>query len=314
MKKYSLFIFLILTHAAIASSPAWENFKACEKQDVLWKNIKETTHKKLPPFNKLGLEEVYKMSRQNLNIKTNLNSDVRAKGWIKYLHRRSAVAKVKIVPTGSHPYTGIFKGSDCSLLRLSLTYQPETGFINKAFAPGLALKVLRDNVPSANISALYSLAGQGQDHNFFKFPLSNIVPIGTSAAHRIIHSIFKRYTKYPEQLPLTDLAQYDSHGTKVTQNAPKQIFFVPIKSNVNFSSQKHDVRHDFMKIPKGTHLYDVYALSSRIKFNYANYKINQLQSLLNNSERIAKIVTDSPFIASEFGDIRLFFRHHVHAK
>ena len=35
------------------------------------------------------------------------------------------MAKVKFVPVSQHKYTGLFKGFDCALLRLSLTFKPD---------------------------------------------------------------------------------------------------------------------------------------------------------------------------------------------
>ena len=70
---------------------------------------------------------------------------------------------VSIISKGNHNYSGVFQGAECAFLRLSLTFDPK----KKGVAPGLALKVLRDGLPSTNVSSLYSLDGQGKDYNFF---------------------------------------------------------------------------------------------------------------------------------------------------
>ncbi|HBC17586.1 MAG TPA: hypothetical protein DC022_02250, partial [Alcanivorax sp.] len=46
---------------------------------------------------------------------------------------------------------------------------------DRGFAPGLALKLLVDGKRSENVSALYTLSGQGDNHNIFANELSNYV-------------------------------------------------------------------------------------------------------------------------------------------
>jgi hypothetical protein len=316
MKISILLVSLLVINMAFALPENWEQLQACEKQDHLWQQVERTKHRTLPPMEKFGLFEIYKMSKQQLNPKISLNSDVSPKGWVKYIHSRGAIAKVKIVPTNDHSFTGVFKGASCALLRLSLTYKPYAGLgIDKAVAPGLALKVLRDGVHSANISALYSLDGQANDHNFFKNPLSNIVPLGSGIGSKMVRKVFKKYTSYPEQISLTDMAEFDVLGNKEALKTPRQIFFVPVEGNTVFSSEPHDVRDDFLRIQKGTKLYDVYALpSSYSSKNYSTYKIEEIDDLIKKSQPIASIVTDSPFLASQFGDHGIFFKHQRHIR
>ena len=155
----------------------------CEKQDTLWQKVVATKHSTLPQYDNMkglsAVPKVFGMARQYLFNKVNKQTDFAPAGWRKYIHRRGVMAKVMFLSKGNHPFTGIFSGFPCGLLRLSLTYRP-----NKAFAPGLALKVLRDGSPSANVSALYTLTGQGQNYNFLANPLSNIVPKGEKIGER----------------------------------------------------------------------------------------------------------------------------------
>jgi len=291
--------------------------KACEKQDLIWNEIKESAYPKdkLPSYQDLGLKQVYSMFRQNLKSKVNVNSDIVEDGWVKYLHRRGSIAKIKIIPLEKNKYTGIFgEGAECGLLRLSLTSKPE-----EKVATGLALKVFRDNLHSGNVSALYALAGQGMDFNFFKHPMSNIVPSGSGVGEKLVHYIFSKVSKYPEELKVEDLAKYNKKGELLSQVvAPKQIFFVPRQDIKNkFSSTKHDVRKDFFEIPAGTVLYDIYVNNRKDldSFDFArSYKSKMIQSFVEDSIPVAKIVTTSAFIASSFGDDRILFRHEVHPK
>ena len=292
-----------------ASVPSnYESLSACEKQDILWDKVQATTYKALPEYRSFGAVQLLAMSRQELKLKGNAHSDFAPDGWKKYLHRRAALAKVKIV-SKSNKYSGVFQGSDCALLRLSLTHRASG---HKPVAPGLALKVLRDGTYSANVSALVSLEGQGKDFNFFKHSMSNIVSVGEGLGQKLVHRIFRSVSGYPEELLASDMALIDSHGEKVeSPRAPRQIFFVPAPG-LSFSSSEHDVRQDFLSIPAGTIIYQLYLLSDKYShFDYSNYTPKSVSLFLKESQHVADIVTISAFAASDFGDDGIFFRHQL---
>lgn len=287
----------------------YQSLDACQKKELIWDKIQQTEHKALPKFDRFNILNLIGMSFQSMTTKVKRNSDITPKDWEKHLHKRGSVAQVEFQSEDNHDYSGLFKGAECALLRLSLTYRPTS---KRDVAPGLALKIFRDNMPSANVSALYRLEGQGKNYNFFSNPLSNIVPIGDSLGLKLVSKIFKRVTDYPEQLGMAHLAQADEYGIKeVSPKSPRQIFFVP-KLQDYFSSAPHDVRHDFHRIRPGATLYEVYAVSNKLKdLNYSGYSARHIKELLKNSNYIGKIVTKTRFISSEFGDQGLFFRHEV---
>lgn len=286
----------------------YESLSACEKQDILWEKIERSTHSELPDFKEFGLKEIVKMGRQEIQLKDKHFSDIAPAKWKKYLHARGAVAKVEFVPHSSN-YTGVFTGFKCGLIRLSLTYKVKG---SRPVAPGLALKVLRDHTYSANISALVSLHGQERDFNFFKNPMSNIVPVGEGLGQKLVHRIFKKASNYPEELLVDDMAKIQENGAAVTMpKSPRQIFFVPATDVVS-KSEEHDVRKDFLAIPKGKTLYKVFAVAKKYDtFNYENYKEEDAITFLKDAEYVGDLVTTSEFLASEFGDSELFFRHQL---
>ncbi len=295
----------------------YNSLSACSKQEVLWSRIKATEHETLPELAKLGIKEISLMALQSLTTKKSNYSDVAPKTWKKYLHRRGVVSKIKFVARKKSEFTGLFKGAKCGLLRLSLTYKPNE--TNREVAPGLALKLFRDKEAfSSNVSALYTLEGQGKDHNFFANALSNIVPMGKSKSLMLIHHLFKKVTDYPEQLLLTDFAESGVDGVLVkNKKAPRQLFFVPNEGAVQkkASSTPHDFRFDILQIKAGSLLYKIYAVSGNSDFKYASEYTNEMiQSFKENADYIGDLITTSDFKASEFGDSRIFFRHEVHSK
>jgi hypothetical protein len=318
MKRAALFLMPFAVAISIAANgsrsedagaAAYEAQSACDKQAQLFERAQATRYETLPGFSKLGLFQLLGLAFQNLKPKGNHASDFAPEGWRKYLHRRGVLAKVRIVPRENR-YTGLFQGAECSLLRLSLTFKPAG---RKAVAPGLALKILRDGVPSANVSALVSLEGQGKDFNFLANPLSNIVPIGTGFGLKQVHKIFKKLSPFPEELLAVDVARVDSHGVPAeTIVAPRQLFFVP-ERELGFSSTEHDVREDLLAIPAGTTLYQLRALPSdrHADFDYSEYTAEKAAEFLAESEHVADIVTSSEFVASRFGDEGIFFKHQL---
>ena len=311
---YQLFIllFLLINTPLLKASTLPDNYeglKGCEKQELLWSKINSSVHKKLPKFKNFGLPQLLAMVVQKMTTKVATVSDVAPKGWKKHLHRRGVVAKVKFVSNGKHSYSGIFKGADCALLRLSLTFKPTK---KRGFAPGLALKVLRDSVPSGNVSALYTLDGQAQDFNFFQHELSNIVPIGSSLGQKVVHNIFERVTDYPEQLQVSEMASINSAGKKAAKNnSPVQVFFVPNSSfKGKLSSKKHDMRDDLMGVQEGVAVYKVFAVPAAEKaYDYYKYSLEVRKKFLESAIPLGEIVTTSKFLASEFGDTKIFFKH-----
>lgn len=290
----------------------YESLKACEKQDILWDKVKASVYTTLPSYRALGFLQMVALSKQEISLKGAHYSDFAPKGWKKFLHGRGAIAKVKVVPVGSK-YTGVFQGADCAFLRLSLTSEVTS---RRNVAPGLAFKILRDGTPSANVSALVSLTGQGKDYAFFKNPMSNIVPVAEGFGPEWVHSIFSKVTAYPEELVVEDMATTDARGfTTSNVVAPRQLFFVP-NENLKFSSDEHDVRSDFAKIPAGTTLYQIFAVSDDHKdFNYLEkYKPENINEFRKDSVHVADIVSTSEFLSSEFGDDGIFFRHQIRPK
>ncbi|MDP2228475.1 MAG: peroxidase family protein, partial [Moraxellaceae bacterium] len=148
----------------------YESWAGSAKADHLWINGAlrtqyTTTMPALKPVDIGGLISSI------LWKKVQTRTDVAPPGYSKPIHPYGAMAKVKFVPVANNGYTGLFQGSDHGLLRLSVTGLPS----DRGFAPGLAWKAFVDGKPSENVSALYTLSGQGDNHNFFANELSNYV-------------------------------------------------------------------------------------------------------------------------------------------
>lgn len=277
----------------------YESWTAAKKQAFLWEDrILKSNYDVLPPLEKI---DVVGLFLTILRKKMDRLSDEAPVDWKKAIHAHGSVAKVKFIPTPDTPFTGLFKGAEHGLLRLSVTGDPR----DRGFAPGLALKLFVDGHPSENVSALVSLTGQGQNYNFFAHELSNIVPVVNQLGPRLINLIFRRVTKYPTKLYLEDFGQIDQTGQTVTSPYyPNQIFLVP-NNVVPCAESPHDFREDLLKIPAGTKLFSVYGgdpkKTSGDTTNNADYR--------QQAQLIGHIQTQSEFVNSFYGDSQLFFRH-----
>ena len=288
----------------------YESWAGCDKQEHLWVNGAMRTEyadgerPALVPIDVLGLIDSI------LWKKVKDRTDVSPPGYEKPLHPYGAMAKVSFVPAANHSFTGLFKGNECGLLRLSVTGDPA----DRGFAPGLAWKAFVDGKPSENVSALYTLTGQVCNYNYFANELSQYVQqevnesLGTSL-------IFSLVTSKPTLLRVDDMAEVMQNGARVsTVKSPTQIYFVPTSEVRNrFSSAAHDFRDDLTELPAGTTVYDVYATDREIRTSIFPWVTRRYANERRASAvKVGSLKTTSPFTISHFGDTGIFFKHQRH--
>ena len=239
--------------------------------------------------------------------KVQTRTDVAPAGYVKPIHRHAAMAKVKFVPVAANGYTGLFQGSNFGLLRLSVTENPAAS--NK-FQPGLAWKAFVNGKPSENVSALYTLAGQGTNYNFFANELSNYVSTDANELGSTI--LFSAVSTKPTLVIMNDMAEVTQAGsTVVTPKAPTQIYFVPRPEvKTKFATTPHDFRHDLATLGAGSKLYDVYATSMEIKTSiFPSTNTRYAKERRASAKKIGELELTSPLIVSAFGDNGVFFKH-----
>lgn len=283
----------------------YEKWSASAKADHLWVNgAKRTQYKATMP--NLVKVDTGGLISSILWKKVQNRTDVAPAGYTKPIHPYGAMAKVKFVPVANNGYTGLFQGADYGLLRLSVTENPAEG----AFQPGLAWKALVDGKTSENVSALYTLAGQGTNHNFFANELSNYVsPDINSAASTIL---FSAVTAKPTLVVMNDMAEVTQKGVAIlSPKAPTQIYFVPRPEvKTKFATTAHDFRYDLVTLGAGSKVYDVYATAMEIKTSLIPSITKKYATERRNSaKKVGELELTSPFIVSAFGDQGVFFKH-----
>jgi len=277
------------------SSAAYQALSAQAKADRLWSNCLEDKSS-AQWFHRLAA--IFKLITQPVCPVFRAPGDELAKNWngknrLKSIHPVGVVGKVQWRDLGGHPYSGIFKGAQHGLARLSLALEPDTGSMTTA--PGIGLKFLRDGVDSANLVAMFSVGGQ-QSWNFFKNDFSNHIP-GISLSRQPLAAKFATATRNIRQVGISDWGRFGENGVEIKNpNFPYRLRFHPT-GNIRFpDNYVRPVTEDLVTIPSGSVLYQVYALDVP-------------EELGGKETRIADLVLTSKMVTSKWGDQHLFFRH-----
>jgi len=205
---------------------------------------------------------------------------------LKYVRPVGVVAPVAFRSYGNHFFTGVFKGSELGIVRLSISLDPK-----ETFAPGVALKFLRENRPSANFFGFTDFEGQNcSEKNFFKYGMTTNVPPATGSA-RAVPDKFRQATGCHQMVGLSDVA--DEFNGQMPE-FPFEVIFSGLPS-VDFSCGDKGAAGwaNLGKLQKGTRLFELKAR------RFPGYEAKPIGEL---------ILLDS-LTTSKFGDEQLFFRH-----
>lgn len=234
----------------------------------------------------------------------------------KVIHTGGAVATVRVEPAGGHDFTGMYRdGFEHGLVRLSMVAdwtQPCKVVGQGCLKPSMALKMLRDGDYSSNVVAQHDLGdGVGWHFNFFDFTHASWLPAPTGAAASLITYLFS-FAANKDEISGVGVEELSTGGSRAHQSkadikAPKLVYFVP--RQMSFSDEEHDPRSDFVKIAPGTALYDIMTVADDACFDGSTPML--WTDLSDNCRRIklATVISTSRFVASDWGDRRLFFQH-----
>ena len=240
----------------------------------------------------------------------------------KLFHTYGAAAKIAFVPQANTPYTGILAEKVPGLARFSLA-GPVTAV---GVVPGLGLKFFIDgDHPSANVLAMRKLDRQQplwrffspRSHNsVFQNPFTNSIPEPrlTNVTMRTVNKRFETVVEAGRGLhqALDGLAKIRADGSPVAPDevvAPYRLIFCPTADAKQASDPAIDFRDDLARIKPGTAIYDVLALDEAQENELRAGGATTVEALMRHAAKIGTIVTESEFIASKYGDYRLFFKH-----
>jgi hypothetical protein len=228
-------------------------------------------------------------------------SDLMPPERFKYIHTVGAVATITFEASSTpHPFTGLFAtGAAHGLLRLS-TATPVDASADSSITPGLALKLLRDGVPSANLFAMPSLDGQ-TDFNILRLNYSNHLEYPSSWALNMVAQKFTQASNCPLMVGLGHVAAFGEDGAQVANpQMPFEVILVPNKEVKAFPSAPYS-NDDFLAyaelgIEAGTSLFEVYGRASPRADDVTDIHLGTVK-------------TTSAMTRSTFGDTQLMFAH-----
>ena len=207
---------------APVSGPEYLALPAAEKQAIIWENTLMDSSSNHWPGLELG--EIF---FESMCITMEQSGDELPKAWTgnyrkKYIHSVGNVGKVEFVAK-ENAYTGIFKGAQYGIIRISFAAEPDENVLNTT--PGMGLKFLRDGTESASLVAMYGVDGQAS-WNIFANDWSNHIAAAEGVALIAIGAKFATATPYIQQVGLSDFAMVGEDGVAETEiNYPYKLIF-----------------------------------------------------------------------------------------
>jgi hypothetical protein len=321
----------LITTARPGQSLRYSALSAEEKRDYLFDNgIRATAYAKgsrpdvvggLVQFAKSSLESI---ANHLLSETITRISDELKEPRPKLFHTYGTTAKILFTPEAGTRYTGMFGERAYGLARFSYA-GPVLGI---GVVPGLGMKFFVDgDNPSQNLVAMRKLdrqqslsefASTRSQNSVFQNPFTNILPL-PALVNLVMRAVKQRFETVVEagrglHQPVDNLARIQVNGAAVPAEnvlAPHRIIFQPTPEARSKSDPTIDFRDDLAKnIASGTTIYNVFALDETQETELNKDGEIGIEDLLSKADRIGTITTASEFVASKYGDYRLFFKHH----
>ena len=278
---------------AAVTSPAFRQAQATEKQEILWGFISQSPYRELPPLDTTLFQLLIRLlNRPALREAFDVNEDVRPPRT-KSFHPCGTIAKIRFVPDGAHPFTGLFATGAVGFVRLSLAMG------EKNFGPSAALKFFVDGPnPSENLLLDQSLDTQ-TSRDFFERAPTNYTLTPSTYPLRLIWPVLSWWLGQsadadPLFQPLDHLAAVRADGQRVEHVvAPRLIFLYGANELHTDPRTTEDFRVMLRGVAPGSVLYRLFG---RREGGGKQVHLGALQ-------------TESVFVASEFGDGILSLHH-----
>jgi len=222
----------------------------------------------------------------------------------KMVHSVGPVIKVRYVPVPNpFNYTGIFKtGSDSAIMRFSAAVAP-IPFDPRGVTPAVAIKFLRDQIPSANGFAMRHFASQFS-WNFFKHDWSNHPPdFGVFAEPELIalKLKFNSASEWPFKMGLAPIARFDQDGN------PEPTVSFPYRWVIHPNNRIRTATPDgySLRTPWATQICKVLNTVGETIFSVWAEDVPGAQLV-----KIGEFITTSVATTTKFGDVSLFYKHN----
>ena len=187
-------------------SQEYQALSALCKSEVVWRNILSDVQREdffVGP-------ELTGLFNHDMNLTYDTISDSMPVGRVKMTHPVGTHTKIEFIAHKDTPYTGIFRGAEHGIMRISETVKTVP---HKAkTVPGHGVKFYRDGMSSANWVAMFSLDGQ-KSYNFFKNRWTTVVrEPNNECARETIGKNLATVTDHIGATSVMEVAEFDQYG------------------------------------------------------------------------------------------------------
>jgi hypothetical protein len=272
---------------------------AADKLELLWARVKrdpyDTAALPTQPPGTLSRLRLLSVSHDRASFEH--ESDEMPAGRVKLVHTYGTVACVTVEPGSALGYTGVFATGGRALLRFS------DGGGGPLFTPSLALKFPVDGGPSLNFLALPHAPRRSSNRDPLAGVYANASVSPRAFGAKLVAGAFQRTANalggkrlFATYLPLHHLAGRTLDGAEVAEpRVPDRLVLTPTDAAREAAAESPDFRVRLGSLPEGTGLFDL-ALAPTLDAPAAPWGTLRL---------------DTRFVASRWGDERLFFQHDV---
>mmetsp|Transcript_9638 Transcript_9638/g.9434 ORF Transcript_9638/g.9434 Transcript_9638/m.9434 type:complete len:343 (-) Transcript_9638:506-1534(-) len=284
---------------------------ASQKADSIWADILNqkstavpTEPKQWPTYAEVGND----MTSSDYNRILHDHIDKRSEMYgdkMKLFGAYGYVSRIRIEWFEGHGFTGVFKSAEHGIIRLSSALQPVSGLpsfmgkISKSkIFPQVAIKVFRSGQNSANLLFGSKKIGQ-EENNFFEKALSTSLSEKSPIYLSWVLNIFRKYSKYPMQLGISDFAKITSDGNEEDDseiNFPWILVLVPSPESVYVNDLSFE---KLESIPVGSILYDIFGCNSPSA---------ALEPSGSGFQKLGRVITTSLVLPVD-SSCNLFFKH-----
>jgi hypothetical protein len=277
---------------AAVTAPSFRTAPARDKQEILWKFISKWPYQQLPSMRTSDAQLIRLLARRALLRPAFVQDDDVRPPRTKAFHAFGTVAKMRFVADGTHPFTGIFATGAVGFVRASLA----VGMPN--YSPAASLKFLVDGPHASENMLLHQSLDRQASRDFFERAPTNHTIAPTTFPNTLMAPLLRFWLSpisNPIELQRLDhVADVRSDGGRVDRAcAPELVYLYGADEVHNDPASLDDFRSILADIPSGSLLYRMYGKADR----------NTKQVY------IGAVTLESGFVASEFGDRILAFRH-----
>jgi len=184
-------------------------------------------------------------------------------GRLKIVHTRGTVTRINYESVGDHPYTGIFKGAQHGIMRISEVNRTVPDVVRTS--PGFGVKFLRDGYTSANGLAMFSFAGQPSFNFLANSWTTHLAEPQNTCGRMTVSSKFAEGTRHLGNTSVMEWAEVDEHGYKEACPVwPFMLRFEPTITTAWPDTFQAEFHEQMQLIQDDFHLFDVYALDEPI--------------------------------------------------